>query len=132
MIFNAEGEVIGFGAADTPTSTGLQSFAYIPQGTTTDVLETGDYLGWYDSDGGSIAFTLTGGQGGTFAAFPGPSLGIDDVTTTAITDRDYSVGFVTSDVAPVPEPGYTPIVALCLGSLLFFRSSVLSNRGQTY
>ncbi|MGD0443388.1 MAG: hypothetical protein ABSA39_05575 [Edaphobacter sp.] len=131
VIFNAEGEVIGFGEPDTPTSTGFQSFAYDPQGTTTDVLETGDYLGWYDIDGGPIAFTPTGGQGGTFAAFPSFSLGGNDVTTTAITDRDYSVGFVTSDVASVPEPGYTPIVALCLGCLLFFRSSVLSNRKQT-
>jgi hypothetical protein len=128
VIFNADGEVIGFGEPDTPTSTGFQSFAYIPQGTTTDVLETGDYLGWYDSDGGSIAFTLTGGQGGTFAAFPVPSLGIDDVTTTAITDRDYSVGFVTSELTPIPEPSYIPILALCLGSLPFFRRRFLSTR----
>jgi hypothetical protein len=51
VIFNSEGVVIGFGDPDTPTSTGFQSFAYVSQGTTTDVLATGDYLGWYDEDG---------------------------------------------------------------------------------
>lgn len=90
VIFGANGEVIGYGQADTPTSTGYQSFDYVSV-YGTDVLATGDYLGWYFTDGGSIAFTLTGGQGGAYAPFPQLSLGPDDVTTTPVTDRDYAL-----------------------------------------
>jgi hypothetical protein len=121
VIFGSNGEVIGYGQADTPTSTGYQSFAYIPV-YGTGALATGEYLGWYFSDGGSIAFDLTGGQGGTYAPFPGPSLGPGDITTTPITDRNYDVRFTTSDVSAVPEPGYTPVLALCLAGLVLFRS----------
>lgn len=129
VIFDANGLVIGYGGTNTPTSTGYQSFNYVPV-YGTNVLATGDYLGWYFLNGGPIAFSLTGGQGGTYAPFPQLSLGPNDVTTTPVTGRNYAVGFVTSDVAPVPEPTYTPILALGLGTLLFFRSSFLSNKQQ--
>ena len=129
VIFDSNGQVIGYGQTDTPTSTGYQSFNYVSV-YGTNVLETGDYLGWYFTNGGSIAFNLTGGQGGTYAPFPQLSLGPDDVTTTPVTGRDYAVGFVTSNLAPVPEPNYAPILAFCLGTLLFFRSCFLSDRRQ--
>jgi hypothetical protein len=130
VIFGPNGLVIGYGQADTPTSAGYQSFDYVPV-YGTDVLATGDYLGWYFLNGGSIAFNLTGGQGGTYAPFPQLSLGPNDVTTTPVTDRDYAVGFITSELATVPEPSYTPILALCLGALLFFRSGFRSKRRET-
>lgn len=118
VIFGANGQVIGYGQTDTPTSTGYQSFNYVSVWGT-DVLATGDYLGWYYPNGGSIAFNLTGGQGATYAPFPVPSLGPNDVTTTPITGRDYAVGFVTSKLTATPEPNYAPVMALCLGGLLF-------------
>ena len=123
VIFNSDGQVIGYGETDTPVSTGYQSFAYVPVWGT-NVLATGDYLGWYFSElGGPIAFSLTGGQGGTYAPFPQPSLGPNDVTTTPVTDRDYAVGFVTSaQTSPVPEPGYAPILAFCFAGMLLFQS----------
>lgn len=130
VIFGANGLVIGYGETDTPTSTGYQSFDYVPV-YGTDALATGDYLGWYFLNGGSIAFNLTGGQGGTYAPFPQLSLGPNDVTTTPVTNRDYAVGFVTSELATVPEPSYTPILALCLGALVFMRSDFRSKRRQT-
>jgi len=74
--------------------------------------------------------TSQAGRGGTYAPFPQLSLGPNDVTTTPVTDRDYAVGFVTSELAPVPEPNYAPILALCLGTLLFFQSCILSDRPQ--
>lgn len=129
VIFNSAGQVIGYGQTDNPTSTGYQSFAYVPV-YGTSVLATGDYLGWYFINGGSIAFNLTGGQGATYAPFPQLSLGPNDVTTTPVTNRDYAVGFITSDLAPVPEPNYAPVLTLCLGALLFFRSRFLADRRQ--
>jgi hypothetical protein len=129
VIFNSDGQVIGYGETDTPTSTGYQSFTYVPVWGSSG-LATGDSLGWYFDNGGSIAFNLTGGQGGTYAPFPQPSLGPGDVTTTPVSGRDYAVGFVASDLTAVPEPSYTPILALCLGSLLFFRGRLLSDKRQ--
>ena len=120
-IFNSNGQVIGYGQADTPTSTGYQSFNYVPVWGT-DALATGDYLGWYlPGSGGPIAFNLTGGQGATEAAFPVPALGPNDVTTSPVTYRNYAVGFVASGTTSVPEPNCAPILALFAGGLIFFR-----------
>jgi hypothetical protein len=128
VIFNANGEVIGYGQMATPTATGYQSFSYIPVWGS-NILATGDYLGWYYPNGGSIALSLTGGQGGTYAPFPVPSLGPGDLTTTAITGRNYAVGYVTtSAIAPTPEPGYTAIVTCCLGAMTWFRRRALTDK----
>lgn len=83
VIFNSNGQVIGYGQTNDPTSIGYQSFNYVPV-YATNTLATGDYLGWYFPDGGSIAFNLTGGQGGTYAPFPRPSLCPNDVTTARL------------------------------------------------
>jgi hypothetical protein len=99
----------------------LQTFAYVPV-LGSAVLHTGDTLGWYYPDQGSIAFSLTGGQGGTYAPFPQLSLGRNDVTTTPVPGRNYDVGFSTSQpMAATPEPNSAFLVAIGLGALVFFR-----------
>ncbi|MEO6983516.1 MAG: hypothetical protein ABI072_10440 [Edaphobacter sp.] len=122
VIFGPDGTVIGYGEAATPTAAGgLQTFAYVPVWGDA-VLQTGDSLGWYFPQTGSIAFSLTGGQGASYAAFPVLSLGAGDYTTTALPGRDYAVGFTTSGaMAETPEPSYTVLIGLCFSMLVFFR-----------
>lgn len=124
VIFGPDGTVIGYGQADIPTSSsGLQTFAYVPVWGSA-VLQTGDSLGWYYPDSGSIAFSLTGGQGATYAPFPTLSLGPGDYTTTALPGRDYAVGYTTDAVGVTPEPSYAVLSAMALLMLVFFRRRI--------
>jgi hypothetical protein len=113
--------VIGYGQADTPVAgepNQLQTFAYVPV-VGTDVLSTGEYLGWYTPGAGSIAFDLTGGTG----ILNNPNIGslqLNVFPASAIPNRSYDVGF-TATAAEAPEPSYTVALGIGLGLMMLFR-----------
>jgi hypothetical protein len=108
--------VIGYGEAVTPDGTDqLQTFDYVPV-VGTNVLATGEMLGWYTPGAGAIAFDLTGGTGIlTNANFAALQTGI--YPTSAIPNRNYYVGFTTA----VPEPTGVFALATGMGGLLLRR-----------
>jgi hypothetical protein len=115
----ANSHVIGYGQAATPVageSGVLQTFAYVPVAGS-NVLKTGEMLGWYDPVSGSIAFSLTGGTGVSYNPnFSGPpQTGIFPFEVTP--NRSYFVGFTTG----VPEPRYALVLGLGFGALLLRR-----------
>jgi hypothetical protein len=115
--------VIGYGQAETPVAGEpgvLQTFAYVPVAGS-NVLQTGEMLGWYDPVSGSIAFSLTGGTGVSYNPnFPGaPQTGIFPFEVTP--NRNYYVGFTTASGTAAPEPQYTVVLRIALGCLRYFR-----------
>ena len=117
--------VIGYGQAETPVAGEpgvLQTFAYVPVAGS-DVLQTGEMLGWYDPVSGSIAFSLTGGTGVSYNPnFSGaPQTGIYPYEVTP--NRSYYVGF-TAENASTPEPRYTFAIGIGLALLGLFRRRV--------
>jgi hypothetical protein len=101
----ANSHVIGYGQAETPVAGEpgvLQTFAYVPVAGS-NVLKTGEMLGWYDPVSGSIAFSLTGGTGVSYNPnFSGaPQTGIFPFEVTP--NRSYFVGF-NAESATAPEP----------------------------
>jgi hypothetical protein len=115
--------VIGYGQAETPVAGEpgvLQTFAYVPVAGS-NVLQTGEMLGWYDPVSGSIAFSLTGGTGVSYNPnFPGPpQTGIYPFEVTP--NRNYYVGFTAEPAANAPEPQYTVVLAIALACLCYFR-----------
>jgi hypothetical protein len=124
VIFSAgpSSHVIGYGQAETPVAGEpgvLQTFAYVPV-VGSNVLHTGEWLGWYDPVSGSIAFSLTGGSGVVYNPnFSGlAQLNIYPYEVTP--NRSYFVGFNTTS-ATAPEPAYSALVGIGVGLLGFFR-----------
>jgi len=94
----------------------VQTFAYVPV-VGTDVLSTGETLGWYTPGQGSIAMDLTGGMG----VLDNPnfsSIQTGIYPTTEIANRSYYVGFTAS---PAPEPSYAVALGIGLVAIGLFR-----------
>jgi hypothetical protein len=117
--------VIGYGQAETPVAGEpgvLQTFAYVPVAGS-NVLQTGEMLGWYDPVSGSIAFSLTGGTGVSYNPnFPGPpQTGVFPFEVTP--NRNYYAGFTTAQVG-APEPMSFSLLGIGLAGLAVVRRRV--------
>jgi hypothetical protein len=126
VIFNSSGQVIGLGAAVTPSQAGVNSAIFALQ-SGTNVLGAGDTVGfYYGSGGGSIAWAGTG-PGVTYKPLgAGENLVVGSPgnpgtqVTTFVANRTYDVSYAASSdqVSLAPPPTGPTQAAINSGSVI--------------
>jgi hypothetical protein len=113
VLFNAAGHAIGLGAAVTPSQAGWNTAIFDLQ-SGTNLLGTGDTVGFYSANGGgTIAWDGSSGPGVTYKPFGvGENLVVGSSgtqVTTFVSTRTYDVTYTaSSDQISLAPPGAGP------------------------